>query len=123
MRDELQALRRALALAPDRPSAEYPVRLAFQLPDAILISPGPHGFNVMVLPERVVRVRGRSTDHCFDLARAFFMAVAHERAGFTCHASITRDDDPKAYGRHMTVVRGALVVTGGTAEPRLYEVA
>jgi hypothetical protein len=61
--------------------------------------------------------------NCFDMARAFLLAVARERAGFTCHASITRDDDPKAYGRHMTVVRGALVVTGGTAEPRLYEVA
>jgi hypothetical protein len=33
-------------------------------------------------------LRGRSTDHCFDLARSFFMAVARERAGFTCHASI-----------------------------------
>jgi hypothetical protein len=100
MPDDLQALR--LALAPEPPSAEYPVRLAFQLPESILISPGPHGFNVMVLPERVVRVRGRSTDHCFDLARAFFMAVAHERAGFSCRAWTTRDDDPKAYGRHLT---------------------
>jgi hypothetical protein len=108
---------------PDPPCAEYPIRLAFQLPDTILISPGPHGFNVMVLPERVVRVRGRSTDHCFDLARAFFVAVARDRAGFTCHASITRDDDPKHYGRHLTVVRGALVISGGVAEPRVYDAA
>jgi hypothetical protein len=84
--------------APDPPCAEYPVRLAFQLPDTILISPGPHGFNVMALSERAVRVRGRSADHCFDLARAFSVAAARDRAGFTCHASITRDDDPKPAG-------------------------
>jgi hypothetical protein len=57
------------------------------------------------------------------MARAFLLAVARERAGFTCHGSITRDDDPKHYGRHLTVVRGALVISGGLAEPRVYEMA
>jgi hypothetical protein len=109
------------AVAADRPSSEYPVRLTFQIPDSILTSPGPHGFNVVVLSDRVVRIRGRSADHCFDLGQAFFMAVARERAGFTCHATITRDDDPKVYGRHLTVVRGALVVSGGMKVPTVFD--
>jgi hypothetical protein len=119
MPDEPEAMRPALA--PDAPCAEYPVRVTFRLPDSVLVSPGPHGFNTMVLSQQVVRIRGRSTDHCFDLARAFLMAVARERFGFTCHASITRGDDPKSYGRHLTVVRGAVVVSGGLAEPRVFE--
>jgi hypothetical protein len=105
MADEPQILRPTLA--PDPPCAEYPVRLTFQLPDTIPIAPGPHGFNVMVLPDRVVRIRGCSADHCFDLGRAFFKAVAQERV-FVCYCTIARDGDTKTHGRHLTVVRGAL---------------
>jgi hypothetical protein len=104
-------------------SPEYPVRLTFMLPETILISAGPHGFNVMVLPGNVVRIRGRGADHCFALARNFFGAIARERAGFTCHASISRDDDTRTYGRHLTVVEGALVISGGMIEPRVYDAA
>ena len=112
------------AILADRPSAEYPVRLTFLLPDTILVSPGPHGFNVMVLPGSVVRIRGRAADHCFALARCFFAAIAGESAvAFTCHALIARDDDPWTYGRHITVVRGAMVVSGGLIEPRVYDAA
>jgi hypothetical protein len=120
MVDELQMLRPALA--PDPPYAEYPVRLTFQLPDTILISPGPHGFNVMVLPDRVVRIRGRSADHSFDLGRAFFKAVAQERV-FGCYCSISRDGDTKTHGRHLTVVRGSLVVSAGLKVPTVYDTA
>jgi hypothetical protein len=42
---------------------------------------------------------------------------------FTCHGSIARDDDIWAYGRHLTVVQGAMVVTGGLIEPRVYDAA
>jgi hypothetical protein len=56
----------------DPPSADYPVRLTFLLPDTVLVSPGPHGFNTAVLPGNVVRIRGREARHCFALAREFF---------------------------------------------------
>jgi hypothetical protein len=102
-------------------SPQYPVRLTFLLPETILISAGPHGFNVMVLPGNVVRIRGRGADHCFALARCFFSSVARERPGFTCHASISRDDEVRTYGRHLTVIGGALVISGGMTVPRLYE--
>ncbi len=102
---------------------DYPVRLTFLLPLTILVAPGPHGFNTVVLPQNLVQIRGRETDHCFALARFFFAAVARERAGFTCRASITRDDETKAYGRHLTVVQGAMVVSGGLIEPRVYDAA
>ncbi len=77
----------APGLPPDPPSADYPVRLTFLLPDTILVSPGPHGFNTAVLPGNVVRVRGRNAEHCFALARCFFAAVARERV-FTCRVVI-----------------------------------
>jgi hypothetical protein len=92
---------------PDPPSPEYRVRLTFLLPDTILVSPGLHGFNSTVLPGNVVRIRGREARHCFALAREFFAVVAWDRA-FTCHTTIIRDDDERTYGRHLTVVRGAL---------------
>jgi hypothetical protein len=38
-------------------------------------------------------------------------------------ASITHDDDTKPYGRHLTVVQGAMVVSGGLIEPRVYDAA
>ena len=112
-----------LVLAAGAPSADYPVRLTFLLPKTILVSPGPHGFNVMVLPGNFVRIRGRTADHCFALARCFFAAVAREGASFTCSASITRDDEDRTYGRHLTVVREAVVVSGGLVEPKVYELA
>jgi hypothetical protein len=102
---------------------DYPVRLTFLLPLTILVAPGPHGFNTVVLPPNLVQIRGRETDHCFALARCFFAAVAREHAGFTCRASITHDDDTKPYGRHLTVVQGAMVVSGGLIEPRVYDAA
>jgi hypothetical protein len=105
--------------APDPPSSDYPVRLTFLLRDTILVSPGPHGFNTEVLPGNMVRIRGREARHCFALAREFF---AWDRA-FTCRAVITRDDHEGAYGRHLTVARGALVISGGLIEPRVYDVA
>ena len=49
----------ATDLPPDPPSATYPVRLTFPLPDRVLVSPGPHGFNTAVLPGNVGRIRGR----------------------------------------------------------------
>jgi hypothetical protein len=111
----------AADLPPDPPSAEYPVRLSFLLPATVLVSPGPHGFNTAVLPGNVVRIRGREARHCFALAREVIAVVAHDRPAFTCRATITRDDDDRAYGRHLTVVRGALVISAGLTVPKVYD--
>jgi hypothetical protein len=110
----------ATDLSHDPPSPEYPVRLSFLLPDIVLVSPGPHGFNTVVLPGNVVRIRGGEARHCFALAREFFAVVAWDRA-FTCRATITRDDDPRTFGRHLTVVRGSVVISGGMVEPKVYD--
>jgi len=91
------------------------------LPDTVLVSPGPHGFNTTVLPGNVVRIRGREARHCFALARQLVALVARDRPAFTCRAVVTHDDDPRTYGRHLTVVRGALVISGGLIEPRVIE--
>jgi hypothetical protein len=94
-------------LATDPPAdprpAEYPVRLTFLL--------------TTVLPGNAVRIRCRETRHC---SREFFAVVAWDRA-VTCRATITRDDDPRTFGRHLTVVRGALVISGGMVEPQLFD--
>jgi hypothetical protein len=39
----------------------------------------------------------------------------------TCRAIIAHDNDPRTYGRHLTVVRGSRVISGGLVEPRLYD--
>jgi hypothetical protein len=105
---------------PDPPSPEYRVRLTFLLPDTILVSPGPHGFNSAVLPAKLVLICGREARHCFALAREFFAVVAWDRV-FTRHETIIRDDDERTYGRHVTVVvRGALVISGGLTVPKVY---
>jgi hypothetical protein len=123
-RKPLAVTRNAPAVAPDLPadlpSTEYPVRLTFLLPDTVLVSPGPHGFNTAVLPGNVVRIRGREARHCFALAREFFAVVAWDRA-FTCRATVMRDDDPRIFGRHLTVVRGSVVISGRMIEPRVYD--
>jgi hypothetical protein len=36
--------------------------------------------------------------------------------------SVWRDEDPRTFGRHLTVVRGALVISGGLIEPKVFEV-
>jgi hypothetical protein len=66
-----------------------------------------HGFNTAVLPGNVVRIRGRETRHCFALAREVIAVVAHDRPAFTWRATITRDDDDRAYGRHLGGADGA----------------
>jgi hypothetical protein len=111
------------AVAADLPSAEYPVALFFILPASILVSPGPHGFNVVVLPGNAVRIRSKSADHGFALARSFFAAVAKDRPGFTVTVCVSRDDHARIYGRHLTAVEGALVISGGLIEPRVYDAA
>jgi hypothetical protein len=94
------------------------VRLTFLLPDTVLVSPGPHGFNTAVLPGNGSGFAAEKPRHCFALAREFFAVVAWNRPAFTCRAIVTHDDDPRAYGRHLTVVRGALVISGGLTVPR-----
>jgi hypothetical protein len=74
-----------------------------------------------VLPGNVVRIRGREARHCFFLAREFFAVTADDRPAFTCHATISRDGDERVYGRHVTVVRGSVVISAGVVEPRVYD--
>jgi hypothetical protein len=93
------------------------------LPASILVSPGPHRFNCRVLPGNAVSIRGRSADHSFALARAFFAAVAKDRPGFTVTVSVRRDGDERSYGKHLTVVRGAVVISGGLVVPKVFDMA
>jgi hypothetical protein len=106
------------AIVADRPSPDYPVRLCFLLPDSILVSPGPHGFNCRVwrsaAARRTVASRspGRSSPRSPRTGR-----------GFTVTVSVRKDGEDRTFGRHLTVVRGAVVISGGLIEPRVYEIA
>jgi hypothetical protein len=45
---------------------------------------------------------------------------------FSTPAGSTRDtgrwfDDERTYGQHLTVIRGALVISGGMVEPKVFE--
>lgn len=110
-----------------RPSDAPPeIRMAFLLPKMLqgFVASGPHGPGVAVLARGFVRITSYSSERCFDLARGFFVAVAADRPGFTVTASIIDAGDPaRSCGRHLTVVRGAMVVSGGLVEPRVFEAA
>ena len=68
------------------------------------------------------QITSGSTEQCFLRARDFLAAVAKDRPAFTMVAVISSSTDPSRYhGRHLTVVRGALVISSGVIEPRVYE--
>jgi hypothetical protein len=61
------------------------------------------------------RFVGEAGEHLANLALDARVAAirAHLRRGrreraFTCRAAITPDGDPRTYGRHLAVVRGAV---------------
>ena len=102
---------------------ERDVRVAFLLPKTLqgFVASGRHGIGVNVL-KGFVQITSYSAEQCFEQAREFFATVAKERPGFTITASIISTAHPdQHYGRHLTVVRGAMVVSGGIIEPRVYE--
>ena len=110
-----------------RPENQFPdIRLTCALPKtlAFAVAPGVHGYGVEVLNGGVAQIIGNSAEHCFLLARAFFAKVATERPGFTVTASIVSTEKPDKWdSRHLTIVRGAMVVSGGNVEPKVFEAA
>jgi hypothetical protein len=101
------------------------VRVGFLLPKHLqgFIASGQHGFGVNV-HRGFVQITHGSADQCFGQAREFFATVAKERPAFTVTASVISSSQPgRNYGRHLTIVRGALVVSAGYAEPKVYEAA
>ena len=100
------------------------VRMAFLLPASLqgFVASGQHGIGVTVFARGFVRIGGHSSEQCFGLARDFFQDVARGRPAFTVQASLINSEAPdQHYGRHLTVVSGALVVSGGTHEPKVFE--
>ena len=105
-----------------RPCIEYPVVMTFHLPKTVMVAPGKHGFGVEVTDTKgQVTVRGRDADHTFELARPFLGTVAKDRPAFTMTAKLTRHGDDRCYARHLTVLRGGLVVSGGHIVPKVFE--
>ena len=121
--DRLADLNRQ-TLKPRVPGDPHEVRLAFLLPASLqgLVASGAHGIGVTVLAKGFVQVIGHSAEQCCMLARAFLADVAAERPAFTALASILGSQEPDhPYGRHLTVVSGSLIVSGGSVEPKVYE--
>lgn len=116
----------ALADAP-RAGERPEVRVVFLLPATLqgLVSNGSHGPGVLVLARGFVRISSWASDKCFDKARAFFRDVAKDRPGFTVTAVVISTERPhERYCRHLTVVRGALVVSvASPVEPKVFEAA
>jgi hypothetical protein len=111
-------------LARKNPSQWAPdVRVCFLLPKtlAAFVASGPHGIGVVVF-KGFVQVTSYSLEQCLQQARDFFATVARQRPAFTITCSImsmTRTD--RTWSRHLTVVNGTLVVSGGLVEPLVYE--
>ncbi len=99
------------------------VRVCFLLPKTLsaFVPSGPHGLGVLVF-KGFVQITSYSLEQCLQQAREFFATVAKQRPAFTVTASImsmTRTD--RSWSRHLTVVNGSLVVSGGLVEPLVYE--
>ncbi len=119
-----------LALRGAREDAHFPVRMAFVLPRTIagFVGAGEHGPGVSVL-KGFVRICGLSSEQCFSKAAAFFRDVARDRPAFTItpvvvlRADPTAEELPRCYPVHVTVVRGAMIVSGGSWAPKVFEAA
>jgi hypothetical protein len=108
------------------PDGQQEVRLVFDLPASLqgLVSKGEHEAGLIVFPRGFVRITSWSAEKCFARAQAFFRDVARQRPGFTASAVIINTENPSAvYSRHLTIVRGALVVSAGLHEPKVFEAA
>lgn len=102
------------------------VRMAFLLPQSLrgFVASGRHGVGVNVMARDFVQITGHSAEQCYSLARTFFADVAKARPAFTALASIVSSKAPdQSFGRHLTVVSGALVVSNGSHEPKVFEAA
>jgi hypothetical protein len=97
------------------------VRIGFLLPREIapFVRNGEHGARIYVLRGFAQIVHG-STVEAFREAEKFFRDVASGRPAFTVLAVITATDDPRSFYRNLTVVNGALVVSGAAIEPTVY---
>lgn len=104
--------------------SDFPIRLAFQLPKTLegFVGGARHGLHIETFTRGFVRISHRSAEQCFAEARRFLADIAKERPAFTTRGVIINSEQPeKTYGRHLTVIRGAVVVTAGLIEPRVYE--
>jgi hypothetical protein len=119
-RDPREELTRLAATAKD----DWLVRVVFRLPRSLegFIAPGPHGIGITVLSRGYVRIGSDASDKCFQRVREFCATVARDRAAFTSLAVVIRQDDAtRTYARWLSVTRGALVVSTGHVEPRIYD--
>lgn len=102
------------------------VRIAFLLPKSLrgFVASGQHGIGVKVIKRDFVQITSGSSEHCFKLAQDFFAVVAKHRPAFTITVSVMSAQHPdRTFGRHLTVVRGAVVISGGVVEPKVWEAA
>lgn len=103
------------------------VRMAFILPASLqgFVGPGPHGGGLQVLAQGYVRITSWCAEKCFQRAQAFFRDIADGKAGFTLTAVLVSTKRPdERYFRHLTIVRGAVVVSvSSLVEPKVFEAA
>lgn len=102
------------------------VRMAFVIPHALeaLVAKGELPGGIQILARGFVRITSWSAEKCFERAQSFFRDVAKDKSGFTVCTVIVNTERPgERYTRHLTVVRGAIVVSSGMLEPRIYEAA
>ena len=111
-------------LAKRHPSKWAPdVRVCFLLPKTLagFVASGPHGIGVVVF-KGFVHITSYSLEQCLQQARELFASIARQRPAFTVTCSILSLSRPdRTWSRHLTVVNGTLIVSGGLVEPVIYE--
>ncbi|MDE2468298.1 MAG: hypothetical protein KGL35_06040 [Bradyrhizobium sp.] len=98
------------------------VRMAFALPPRILVASGAHPNGVDVIGSGFIRISSWSADQCCERAQAFLADVAKGHKGFSRTAVFVNAKRPnERYVRHISVTRGAVVLSSGFHEPRIFE--
>lgn len=98
------------------------VRMGFLLPKAWapFVSSGSHGIGVMVF-KGFVQITNGSAAECVQSAIEFCAVIGKGKKPETIMATFRSSCVPdRSYGKWLSVVNGALVVSGGISEPVIY---
>lgn len=104
---------------------EPEVRLSFFLPKTLqgFVSSGDHDHGVHVFKGLVQITRGSATE-CFMQAQRFLCKIGADYPAFTMLGVVsTSREAGRFFGRHLVVVRGAMVACSGNIAPQVYEAA
>lgn len=101
--------------------SQWKVRIGFRLPEDYrgFVADGTHGSGINVL-KGFVQISGDSSVQCYQKARDFLATVIGDNVHTITTSVISIEHPGENYGRFLTTANGALFVTGGLSEPKVF---